>query len=92
MYESYLKTFRYEKSDTPFCAVRLLVEPYRNVLLYVGKNVQEDESQRIVFDYEIVSVPETFTEQMINEDFDQLIGGIMLAIIEQGNYAQPDTH
>lgn len=87
MYEHYQNEFEYLTTDTPFCAIQLLKEPFKGVKLYIGReftfsDIGTDE-QTVRFDYDIFDKPEGFTEEHVTQEFDELLMGIFLSILEK---------
>jgi len=95
MYEHFWNKFKFISSDTPFCAIEILEEPFQGVKLYIGReftfsDVGTDE-QTVRFDYDIFELPAGFTEAQITQEFDDLLMGIFLSILEKKMNPQAAT-
>ena len=88
MYEHHFEYFKFISSDTPeLCSIELLIEPFVGVKLFLGKEfvfVDPGTPQEAVrFDFDVYDRPEGFTEDQLTQEFDDLITGIFLAILEK---------
>lgn len=87
MYEHFTGKYKFIASDTPYCAIELLEQPFTGVKLYIGREFTFSEvgapGQTVRFDYDIFELPSGFTEDQITQEFDDLLMGIFLSILEK---------
>ena len=87
MYEHYLSKFKPIESEGPFYAIEMMEDPYKGVKLYIGQQFTfadiGTEDRTLRFSYDIFDHPAGFTEDQVTQEFDDLLMGIFLAILEQ---------
>ena len=86
MYEQFLNAFTFLTTDTPYCAIELTQEPFCGVRLYIGQQFvfsDVDTDNKVQFTYDIFEHPDGFTEEHVTPEFDDLISGIFLALLEK---------
>lgn len=86
MYEQFFSNFSYVDKESALCVVRLN-EPYTGIEVVIAKQfilVDNNGQQEIKFDYEVTSLPDTFTKELVESvDFIDLVRNIFLAILEE---------
>ena len=87
MYEHHFDFFKFISTDTPHCAIELTKPPFVGVKLFLGREFVFTDpgtpKEAVQFDYDVFDHPEGFTEDHITQEFDDLITGIFLAIVER---------
>tara|TARA_R110000824_G_scaffold283177_1_gene471544 strand:+ start:468 stop:755 length:288 start_codon:yes stop_codon:yes gene_type:complete len=73
-------------------AIRILDEKYKNVAVSIGKiridDSSKDDKATLKYDYDVLEVPENIE---LDEDFDNLLGDIIVDILESKLESDPES-
>ena len=87
MHESYLTYFELIDIGRPYCAIRLLIDPWKGLELYLGQHIEvfETDSKQtgVRFNYDLINPTKEHEVAINTGDFHDMVCGIMLAILER---------